>query len=291
MNTTFWTAIRYLVEYLVFRTVGALFGALPVETASSLSGWLWRHGAPLLRRHRRALAHLARAFPEKTEAERNTIASDMWENLGRTFGESFHLEEIASSGRVTFENEAVLTTWASASGGKIACAGHLANWELAILGIAQHGAKPWSIYRAASNPLVDDAILRMRRPFYPGGLVPKGPSLPRQFMRVVRSGGTVAFLADQRDNGGIAVPLFGVPAPSTVFPALLARTIQAPILMVRVQRLPGVRFVQSFELLPTITTPDRQADIAATTALVQSAFERYIRAAPDQWMWAHRRWG
>ena len=215
----------------------------------------------------------------------------MWENLGRTFGESFHLAEIAASGRVAFENEAVLSAWATTSGGKVACAGHLANWELAILGIKEQGANPWSIYRAASNPLVDQVMRRMREFLYTGGLVPKGPTLPRQFLRLVRDGGTVAFLADQRDYGGVEVPLFGVPAHSTVFPALLARTIQAPILMVRMRRLPGVRFVQSFELLPTIVTADRQADIAATTALVQAAFERYIRAAPDQWMWAHRRWG
>ena len=192
---------------------------------------------------------------------------------------------------MTFENEDVLAAWASEPGGKVACAGHLANWELAILGIMRQGAKPWSIYRAASNPLVDAEILRMRRFLYTGGLAPKSPELPRQFLKLAREGSTIAFLADQRDRGGVAVPLFGMPALSTVFPALLARTIEVPVLMVRMRRLRGVRFVQSFELLPLVVSSDRKADIKDTTALVQNAYERYIRDAPEQWMWAHLRWG
>ncbi len=286
-----WTAFRYRLEYAVFYAVGLLFRSLPVDTASDMSGWLWRHIAPFSYRHKRALANLARAFPERSEAERAAIAHGMWENLGRTFGESFHLEEIASSGRVTMENEDVLQAWAATAGGKVACAGHLSNWELAILGIMRTGAKPWSIYRAAKNPLVDAEIVRMRSFLYTGGLIPKHPGLARQFVKLAREGETIAFLADQRDNSGVAVPVFGMPAFSTLFPALLAHTIEAPILMVCMRRTDGARFVQSFELLPFIDTGDRKADVEATTALVQSAFERYIRATPEQWMWAHRRWG
>jgi KDO2-lipid IV(A) lauroyltransferase len=44
-------------------------------------------------------------------------------------------------------------------------------------------------------------------------------------------------------------------------------------------------------LLERPNTPDRKADIENTTAQIQAAFERYIRDAPEQWMWAHRRWG
>lgn len=287
-----WTALRYRFEYAAFHTIGLLFGALPIETASQVSGWLWRQLAPLSRRHARALANLARAFPEKERSEHERIARSMWDNLGRTFGESFHLAEIAASTRVIFENADVLEHWAEADGGKVACAGHLGNWELAILGIIQAGAKPWTIYRPAKNPLVDAEILELRRALYTqGGLLPKSPTLPRTCLRLVKEGSTVGLLADQRDRTGTAVPLFGVPAHSTIFPALLARSIEAPILLVRMRRLAGARFVQSFELLHGPVTDDRKADITATTALVQSSFERYIRDAPEQWMWAHRRWG
>ena len=84
-----WINLRHRIEYALFCCAAGLFSALPVETSSTLSGKMWRLVAPLLRRHRRALAHLRRAFPEKTEAERERIARDMWENLGRVFAEAF----------------------------------------------------------------------------------------------------------------------------------------------------------------------------------------------------------
>ena len=285
------TWLKYALESAGFRLAALVFGLMSVEMASGLSGWVWQRLAPLSRRHPRALAHMARAFPEKTLAERQAIATAMWNNIGRTFGEAFHLRAIADSDRVQFENLDVFERWASREGGKVACAGHLGNWELTILGISRRGLKPWSIYQRVKNPAVERKIVAMRAFLYTGGLVRKNPTLTRSFMRLVREGGTIAFLSDLREFSGVEVPFFGIPAPSTTFPALLARSVDAPVLLVRMRRLPGVRFVISYELLERPNTPDRKADIENTTAQIQAAFERYIRDAPEQWMWAHRRWG
>ena len=61
-------------------------------------GALWRLIAPRLRRHARALAHLELAYPEKSAAEREHIAREMWGHLGRTFAEFFHLEADRGAG-------------------------------------------------------------------------------------------------------------------------------------------------------------------------------------------------
>lgn len=286
-----WLWLKYRFEYLGFLLAGQILGHLGMERASHVSGVTWRWLAPLSKRHARAIAHLGRAFPDKPLAEREAIARAMWENMGRTFGEAFHLPALAASDRISYERADLLDTWATRGGGKVACAGHLGNWELAILGITRRGAKPWSIYQRIKNPLVDRRVSAMRDFLYTGGLVQKNPALPRRFLRILREGGTIGFLADLREASGVEVPFFDLPAPSTTFPALLARTAGAPILMVRMRRTQGVRFVQSFELIETPQTDDRKRDIAATTALIQAAFERYIRDAPEQWMWAHRRWG
>ena len=59
----------------------------------------------------------------------------------------------------------------------------------------------------------------------------------------------------------------------------------------RVVREPGVRFRLSMERVEVPKTDDRNADVQAATANLHAAFERTIRAKPEQWMWAHRRWG
>ncbi len=286
-----WTSLKYRLEYAGFTLAAFILRSMSVETASNLSGWLWRHLAPRFRRHERALLHLERAFPEKTHAEREAIARAMWENMGRTFGEAFHLAEIASSGRIIMENPEVLRRWTAIPGGKVACTGHLANWELAAFGAKSQGLKPWGMYQRIKNPYVNREVARMRSPLFTGGLVQKSASVPRLFLRVVREGGAVGFLSDLREFGGVEVPFFGMPAPTTTFPALLARSVETPVLMARLRRLPGVRFVHSYEIVDTPVTDDRKADILATTVNIQATLERYIRDAPEQWMWAHRRWG
>ncbi len=197
----------------------------------------------------------------------------MWENLGRTFAEAFFLPEIAGSPRVTFENEAAFDEWRAWPGGKVACAAHLANWELAIAPATLSGLQPWSIYKRLRNPLVDEDVHALRRGLYTGGLVPKEAGVPRQFLRVIRDGGTVGLLTDLRDGAGALVPFFGRPAHTTTFPALLALSAGSPILVSCMRRVSGVRFVQSYALVRMPDSGDRKADLLTVTAEVQAVFE------------------
>ena len=282
---------RHRVEHALFRAAGAIFRALGLQRASALSGLLWRIGAPLLKRHGRALGHLATSLPDTTAAQRETIARAMWENLGRTFAEAFFLREIAAGGRVAESNRAVLDAWLGWPGGKVACAAHLANWELAVAPAQAESLDLWSIYQTLKNPRVDADVRAMRAFLYTGGLVAKNPGVPRQFLKVVRDGGTVALLSDLRDYTGIAVPFLGRPAPSTTFPALLAVAAGGPVLVCCMRRLPRVRFLQTYTLVTMPDTGDRAADVAQVTAEIQAVFDGFIRRWPEQWMWAHRRWG
>jgi KDO2-lipid IV(A) lauroyltransferase len=252
---------------------------------------MWRLVAPSLRRHQRALAHLKRAFPEKTEAERERIACDMWENLGRIFAEAFHLSELLASERIVLEDEDFWRARIDPAKGAVFCAAHQGNWELAVIGLLRASLKPAGVYQKITNPYVDRRVLAMRQPFYPGGLFPKQASAALELLRYARSGGTVAFLADLREGNGVKVPFFGMPAPSTPFPALVARAFDLPLFAARVVREPGVRFRLSMERVEVPKTDDRNADVQAATANLHAAFERTIRAKPEQWMWAHRRWG
>ena len=282
--------MRHRIEFALFCCAEGLFSALPVEMSSALSGKTWRLVAPLLRRHRRALAHLRRAFPEKTDAERERIARDMWENLGRVFAEAFHISEFIASDRIVIEDEAVLRDIVGPSKGAVVCAAHQANWELASIGLLRLNLRPTGVYQRITNPYVERRVKAMRQASYPGGLYPKRASTALELMRYARAGGTIAFLADLREKNGVKVPFFGIPAPSTPFPALVARTLDLPLFAAQMIREPGVRFRLSMQRVDVPKTNNRDADVLAATANVHAAFERTIREKPEQWMWAHRRW-
>ena len=91
------------LEFAAVWLAIVLARAIPLQVASWLSGNLWRLIAPRLRRQKRALANLELAFPEKSLGERKAIAAAMWENLGRTFAESFRIKTLTESDRIVFE--------------------------------------------------------------------------------------------------------------------------------------------------------------------------------------------
>jgi Kdo2-lipid IVA lauroyltransferase/acyltransferase len=152
------------------------------------------------------------------------------------------------------------------------------------------GAEFTGVYQRLSNPLVDEESRKLRAFLYEGGLLPKTPVTARALMKTAKGGGYPAFLADLRDDNGVAVPFFGAPALATVFPALLARKTGLPLYAGAAFREPKVRFVIRGARVEVPHTDDPAADAVAGTAALHAQFEAFIRQAPEQWMWAHRKW-
>ncbi|MGC2786832.1 MAG: lauroyl acyltransferase [Roseiarcus sp.] len=281
--------LRHRLEYLGFRAAQAAATALPLEAVSWSSGLAWRLIAPRLHRQERALRNLKLAYPDLSDAERKRIAAGMWENLGRTFGESFHLKEIIAQKRIRFEPMEQLEDIVR-GGPCIVCGLHLGNWELVAYASKLMGASFTGVYQRLSNPLVDEETRKLRAFLYDGGLLPKTPVTARALMKTAKGGGYPAFLADLRDDNGAAVPFFGAPALATVFPALLARKTGLPLYAGAAFREPKVRFVIRGARVEVPHTDDHTADAIAGTAALHAQFEAFIRQAPEQWMWAHRKW-
>jgi KDO2-lipid IV(A) lauroyltransferase len=205
--------------------------------------------------------------------------------------EFFHIEELNAGDRVALEPSPEFTSLRGLAPSAVVCGMHMGNWEVVVIAALRTGFKPAGVYQKITNPLVDDYVRRLREPLYPGGLLDKSPRTAVQLMRYAKGGGCAAFLADQREGRGLSVPFFGRPAPSTPFPAIVAQTLDLPLYAFRVKREKGARFSIKTEPVPVQRTGDRDADVAATTAALQATYERFIREAPEQWMWAHRRWG
>ncbi|GLK57566.1 KDO2-lipid IV(A) lauroyltransferase [Methylopila capsulata] len=273
------------------RLIAGLCRLLGLDAASAVSGAVWRTLGPFNRRHRRALANLAQAFPEKTPAERERIARAAWENLGRTMAEGFLLDRLLALPD-RFDDRAVPVFAAARAEGRglVAVSAHYGNWELGAKSVVEAGFRPMAVYRAVENPHVDALVRTVREPLYPGGLVSKGPEAPRKLIGHARSGEAVVIMADLRDGNGVEVPFFGRPSRSTPFPAIVARLLDAPLIAGRVVRTKGARFEMLCERIEVARTGDRDADVLATTAAVTALFERWIRERPEQWMWSMGRW-
>lgn len=284
-------ALKWRAEAAGFRLLKALVDTLGPDRASAFSGWCWRKLAPLNKRHRRADAQLAQAMPALPAAERAGILDEMWDNLGRTTAESFHLSALVSQPeRFEIGPDLHAAVAKAREKGAVFVSLHQGNWELAVPLLNAHGLAAAGVYQKLQNPLAEAIALPLRAPHYQLGLFAKGNQAGRALMKLVESGGTVAIMADLRDMAGLSVPFFHREAPSTGFPATLARTRGVPLFAGVVRRRKGATFAIQVVEIPVTTSDDRQADILATTAAIQATFEGFIREAPGQWMWGHRRW-
>ena len=285
--------LRHYLEAWTLRAVIFILRPLSIDSASWLMGKVWRLTQTRGRRHRRALANLALALPEKSEAERRRIAADMVENFGRVFVEVFRLAELqAEPERFDVRQSELITHLANGGGGLVLASLHQGNWEANACALNALGVKPAGIYRQLSNPLVEEIMFRERSKVYPAGLYCRRPhgNIARQLLQLVKAGGTLAVLSDLKDDSGVFLDFFGAPTSANSFAAFVARMTGAPLVAAGSIRTDGVHFRGQIELVQVPHTSDRNADIEVATKRLAEVFERWIRAHPEQWLWTHRKW-
>lgn len=293
--------LRYRLEYGLLLLLVGIVRMMPVDTAAAVSARVWGVVAPRLRRHRRALENLAKAFPEKSPAEREAIARSMWENLGRVMAETMQIDRLLRDpGRLSIANEPMFRRYRDKLGPAIGCSLHMGNWELAIWPFVVSGANPAAVYRTVKNPYVDSYLRYQRRDLYPGGLLGKGKvdgnwdegqRTARQITDFVRNGGRLGLVCDLYDKSGLPVPFFGHDARSVTIPAMIARRLGARIWLARCLRIgTESRFQVEVKELKVPRSANPGEDVKWITAAMQREFEAWIREAPEQWMWSNRRW-
>ncbi len=286
---------RYNAEAFGFRLVIGLFKALGRDRASDFGGWLARTVGPRISRHKKALASMARALPDLSEAEREAAMMELWDNLGRNFGEYPHLGAFTTLGNdpdVEVLGRENLDPFAADGKAAIFVSGHFANWELMPLAVAQAGVEGAEVYRAPNNQAVDEWITAQRKAHIMTRQVPKGPAGARELVKCVRGAISLCMLADQKMNDGIESEFFGRPAMSPAAPATMALRYDVPIVPVSFERLGRttkfrIRFWPPMSLEKT---GNLQADVATVTRAINAFLEARIAERPGQWLWLHRRW-
>jgi KDO2-lipid IV(A) lauroyltransferase len=285
--------LRYGAEAAVFFAFMALFRVIGLSAASRLGGWIGRNLFSLLPPDRIARANLAAAFPEKSQAERDTIRRTMWDNLGRVVGEYPHLEKFSPKGedpRIGYTLPSDVTLESLTSQPVIFLSAHLANWEMMPILAHQVGFDGAAVVRPPNNPYVANWVARQRRINGPATMIAKH-NAARPMLAQLRGGKMLCMLVDQKLREGIAVPFFGRDAMTTPAPAALALKTGARIVFASNRRLPGARFhVTVLPGLDFVPSGDEARDIPALTVAITARIEEMVRDNPGQWLWIHNRW-
>ena len=280
------------LEALAFDLVSALARPWPVDWVSGLGARVFRRFGPLTGAHRIAERNIRLAFPEMTEPARRRLLADQWDNVGRTFLEFPLTDKLTpASGRIEVVGRERLEAIARSGRPAILVSGHFANWEVMAAVIVDSGVNCRVTYRAANNPYVDRRIIAARARYGVKLFAPKGGLGSRDLLATLKGGESVAFMNDQKFNGGVAAPFFGRLVHSAGAPTRVALKFGADLQPMSIERLPRARFrVTIHEPIALVRTGDRERDMQAGVARINAFVEAQVRERPQDWFWVHKRW-
>lgn len=289
------TSLRERAEYVALRAVVTVLERLSWNRAGAFGARLGAFGyRPLGIRRGIVERQIAAAFPERDATEVSRIARAAYEHLGRSAIEIAVMPSLGANGVLEiFEDtpEWFLVEEALAEEkGIIFVGGHLGNWELGGAYIAARGVGLDVIVRRMSNGLFDAYLNETRSQI--GMTIVHDADAVRRTPRSLRENRGVAFIADQGVRGlaSTFVPFFGRPAKTPRGPAVFALRLGVPVIFGAALRQPNGKYRLHLERVRVEPTGDRDADVDEIVRSYTAVLERWVRVAPEQYFWHHRRW-
>jgi len=287
--------VAHRAQYAALRAFAWLLGLMSWRVATNLAGSIGTlFYSPLGIRRRVAEKQIAAAFPELSSREVERVARESYRHLARVAAETLLFSRLDGAGILShmsgidglehFERQ-------RAEGkGAIVLTGHVGNWEIGGAATAASGIPIDVVVRLMGNPLFDEYLTSARHNL--GMTVVRDRDAVRHTARALREGHVVAFLIDQSGLhiASSFVNFFGRPAKTPRGPAVLAIRLGAPVFFGVSLRQPDGRYHLHVRELVTERTGDTDRDVEAILNAYSRTLEYFVRAAPEQYFWQHRRW-
>jgi KDO2-lipid IV(A) lauroyltransferase len=296
----------HLVQYAALRIVSALFLMFPIDVnlkTGRLIGWVWFNmprWAPLLRslsKHRgRAMDHIRLAYGDALDdAEVRRLALGSMQHFACLAIEVIQTPRIVTPW--TWRRYVELDHLGEAARellkrrGCIMLTAHYGSFEILGYALAMAGFPITALMRPFDNEYITDYLVEKRRRSGLELLFKKGATA--RAPDVLEDGGALCFIADQ-DAGrkGVFVDFFGQKASTYKSIGLLAIDQNVPIIVGCARRM-GKRFryrISVNRIIQPEEWRDRDDELTWITQEFSTAMERFIREAPEQYLWMHRRW-
>jgi KDO2-lipid IV(A) lauroyltransferase len=285
---------RFALEARAASVVSRFVQFMPRRLALALGRSLGRVWADLDPRHVKiAVDNLRQAFPHWDEPRLYRTARAVYAHFGQVLFDILWLEtrtrdEIMAL--VDVEGADVVRAAVAEGRGIVNVASHFGNWELSGIGHAWLFEPVAVVARPLDNPALDARLVAFREKS--GNQVVYKRQALGPALRLLRGGKGVAFLVDQNVQAeeGIFVDFFGRPAATTTAAAALAVRVSCPIVYGWTELQPGGRYRLRYGVLRPEPGAERSAEVVRLTQAMTRAIEDYVREAPEQWLWIHRRW-
>ncbi|MCK6455694.1 MAG: lysophospholipid acyltransferase family protein [Phycisphaerae bacterium] len=297
--------LDYLV-YVAVRLATMVFHAFPINAnlrTAQLLGAVWYHmprwiplvGRALGKHRERGESNIRLAMPELPDSEVRRICLASMQSLAMLAIEVLFTPRLITPWTwpryVRLKNLQPVLRLLLERPGCIMVTAHYGNWELLGFMLATLGFEPVAVMRPFDNEYLNDYLMAQREPSGIQLLYKKGAS--RSMSDVLETRQALCFIGDQNAGSkGMFVDFFGRKASTYKSIGLLAIQHRVPIIVGYARRL-GPRFEYEMSVNRIIEPHEwegRDDELRWITQEFSSAVEAFIREAPEQYLWLHRRW-
>ncbi len=280
--------------YLGFRLGVFLLGIMPFGVMYRLSDFLAFFLRVVLR-YRREVAeeNLRGVFPDMPEAEIRRLLKASYRNLSDVLlegikGQSMSREQLLE--RYRFVDTALPDALYERGLPVLSAQAHYGNWEWGVTSFPlQVKQRVVGIYKPLKHPYIG-AYTDARRSRY--GLILRDLRQTRHAMRAFGESPVLfIMIADQSPSNPLRahwVPFFGKETAWLHGIDYWARELKCPVIFMDVQRRKRGFYEIHFSLLADAS--ERVFEEGEITRAYVKKLEKVIAAAPENWLWTHRRW-
>lgn len=234
------------------------------------------------------------AFPEKSDEERKKIRNQFYRNFTDAFfAETLKMLTISEKElrqRFHVVNQEIIDAEVTNGKSALMMAGHVFNWEMAILGVAMNTqVTAETVYLKLNNPFFNQLMLSIRTHF--GGVMTEKKEF-RKSMITMRSQPRIIHLAaDQRppkSEKRYQRDFLNRPAYFFEGGEFMAKKMELPVFFGTMTKLKRGHY--HFEFTKLAEPPYESHEVHSITDEFCRRLEENIKNQPDLYLWSHKRW-
>ncbi|MEB2775677.1 lysophospholipid acyltransferase family protein [Algoriphagus sp. D3-2-R+10] len=234
------------------------------------------------------------AFPEKTPAERKTIRNKFYRNFTDAFfAETFKMltiSEVEHRHRFQVVNQQLVDAPVKNGKSSLMMAGHVFNWEMAILGVALNTeVTAETVYLRLNNAFFNKLMMAIRTRF--GGIMTEKSAFRRSMITMRSTPRIVHLAADQRppvSDSRYTREFMNRPALFFEGGEVLSKKMNLPVFYGQMTKIKRGQY--RFEFKELATPPYDDHAVHSITDEFSRRLEENIRMQPDLYLWSHKRW-
>jgi len=283
---------RYWPIWLGFGVL-RLIALLPWSWMMAIGRWLGRLAMRVTpRRVRVTDINFRHCFPELNDRERADLIRRHFESMGMGVMDmliTWWATDPEAQALVRIHGREHAEAALQGDRGVIFLTAHFTSVEISARALLWIG-NVLPVYRPQRNPMVEWFVTKNRES---GNKQAAEKAIPRedvrQMLRVLKAKKGLWFAPDQNfgDKYSLFSPFFGIPAATNTATSRLAKMTNSqvvPLVAFRREDQPG------YDLYIEPPLEDfAQGDVQRDTDRINALFERWIRRAPEQYLWSHRR--